>query len=103
MNRTNNNFPPIRPTPPTNRNTHHKSWISDFTWRLIDQRSTLRRQPNHDPNQFTIQSLHQQIQKSLCCDWKHRTKIEQLLDDQDLRGAWGILRKWYRQANHQVT
>jgi Endonuclease-reverse transcriptase len=85
----------------------HQSWVSDYTWRLIDQRASMRRQDN--PNdEHSIQHLSQQIRKSLRRDRKRRTteageKNQQLLDENDTLGAWAILRRWYRQVQTKVT
>jgi Reverse transcriptase (RNA-dependent DNA polymerase) len=87
--------------------TRHKSWVSEYTWRLIDQRASMRR---HDipPDNQRVRHLSQQIRKSLKRDRKRRTilageEIQALLDDNDSRGAWQILRRWYRQVNSKVT
>jgi Reverse transcriptase (RNA-dependent DNA polymerase) len=99
--------PNVHPQPQPTVQHPHQSWVSDFTWRLIDQRASVRRQdnPNDEP---ILQHLSQQIRKSLRRDRKRRTtkageKIQQLLDDNNTRSAWAILRRWYRQVQTKVT
>jgi Reverse transcriptase (RNA-dependent DNA polymerase) len=100
-------FPTIKPTALPTPKAPNKSWICDYFWRLIDQRALLRRQDRTD-TQDQIHDLSQQLRKRIRRNRKRRTiqagyDIEKLLDEQDLPGAWAILRRWYRQVTHQVS
>jgi Reverse transcriptase (RNA-dependent DNA polymerase) len=85
------------------------SWISDYTWRLIDTRASFRRLPQPNPTSAQhIANLSQQIRKALRRDRKRRViaageDIESLLNINDVRGAWTRLRGWYRQASTKTT
>jgi hypothetical protein len=96
----------IQPQHQPNVQPPFRSWVSDYTWRLIDQHASARRRD--DPTLDThIQQLSQQIRKSLKRDRKGQTmeageKNQQLLDENDTCGAWAILRHWYQQVSSKI-
>ena len=87
------------PVPATKR--AWQSWISDETWRMVDERSALRRRPNHD--RAEARRLDRRIQQALRADRKRRAAaageaIQASLTQRDYRGAWNRVKAWYRQA-----
>lgn len=83
---------------PTPRDQRHESWISDATWKLVDAKAAARKRGNA---QAAVKSLKKQIRKSFRADRKCRidkvaTEVDALLLANDTRGAYGILRNWYR-------
>lgn len=79
-----------------------EGWISDATWLLVDQRSSLRRNINHDRSE--ARRLTRKIKASLKTDRKARvaaagTAIEADLNAGKLREAWGKLKGWYKEAS----
>ena len=89
----------LKPQP---REHQRNAWISEETWRLIDERVTMRRKARARTG---MRRLGREIQKSLKGDRKRRveetgTAIEGLLteDPPDAKGAWRQMKGWYRAA-----
>jgi Reverse transcriptase (RNA-dependent DNA polymerase) len=78
------------------------SWISDYSWVLIDRRAALRRL-GHQPQSDILRNINNAVRKSIRRDRRRRTieagtDIEQLLADHDVRGAWARIKRWYQQS-----
>jgi Reverse transcriptase (RNA-dependent DNA polymerase) len=78
------------------------SWISDETWRLVDERASKRRLGTTDDD--NLDHLNWAIRRSLRKDRKKRMEltgvnIENHLKEDDVKGAWGILKQWYGQRS----
>jgi len=76
-------------------------WISEDTWKLVDQRAELKRQ-QAAPEE--LRAMKDRIRRSLRQDRKERVKkageaIENALEGDDLREAWNLAKGWYRQAS----
>jgi hypothetical protein len=75
-----------------------KSWISRQTWKLIDKRVyAVRRQMSDD----LIHDYGKEIRKSLRMDRRQRAyrismQIEQKMTAGNMKGAYDLLRGWYR-------
>ena len=89
----------LKPPP---RERHRNAWISEETWRLVDERVTMRRKPRARTG---LQKLGRAIRASLKGDQKRRveeagTAIEGMLqeDPPDARGAWRRMKGWYKAA-----
>ena len=81
---------------------HRNAWISEETWRLVDERVTMRRKSRARTG---LRRLGRAIQASLKGDRKRRveeagTAIEGMLqeDPPNARGAWRRMKGWYRAA-----
>ena len=79
----------LKPKP---RETHQNAWISEETWRLVDERVTMRRKSRARTG---LRRIGRAIQASLKGDRKRRveeagTAIEGILqeDPPNGRGAW---------------
>jgi Reverse transcriptase (RNA-dependent DNA polymerase) len=77
-------------------------WVSPATWKLIDQRATLKRQGTQG-QEVRLKELNNNIRKSIKQDRKTRTmkageEIETMLKNKDIRGAWSRLKRWYKQV-----
>ena len=89
-----------RPTRPTRR---RNAWISDATWRLIDQKSAMRRRHGVGYSPAALRRLSRRIASSLRADRKRRVEeagaaVEDAMGANDHKGAWELARAWYRQA-----
>ena len=89
----------LKPQP---REQHWNAWISEETWRLVDERITMRRKPRARTG---LRRLGRAIQASLKGDRKRRveeagTAIEGMLqeDPPDAKGAWRRMKGWYKAA-----
>ena len=89
--------------PPPNRTESRarRDWISAETWKLVDRRSALRRNGNHE--QAEARRLTRQIRTSFKEDRKQRTArageaIESDLHEDKLQAAWSKLKTWYNHA-----
>lgn len=76
-----------------------RSWISENTWRLVDQRAALRRSSGLDRTR-ELNIITGRIRRSIRQDRKRRTEeagaeIERCLNTNDVRGAWSLLKRWY--------
>jgi hypothetical protein len=104
--------PKVQPTNNTINNDNSQAntqrfpdWVSPDTWRLIDQRSSLKRQGTQsNEHNDQLRTLNTIIRKHIRRDRKLRTtkagsEIEQLLHDKDIRGAWHRMKRWYRQVS----
>ena len=88
-------------TPPARTNRAKTSWISDDTWKLVDSRAAMRRDPNLDRSAY--RQLHREVKASVQRDRVRRTEaaaedIGKKLDDEDVQGAWSRLKAWYKHA-----
>lgn len=86
--------PPVR--------EREQSWISYETWRLVDQRAQGRREGTLSGREFRI--ISSPIRRSLQRDRKRRiiaagVAIQAALDGNDLKGAWDLMKRWYRHAS----
>ncbi|HEY9815724.1 MAG TPA: endonuclease/exonuclease/phosphatase family protein, partial [Candidatus Obscuribacterales bacterium] len=97
-------------TPPQRVNRLKKPWVSEATWKLVDQKAALRhrRQVGHDRElQSESRRLSRRIQQALKADRKQRVEtagaaIEAALSANDLQGAWTQCKAWYREASDRA-
>jgi hypothetical protein len=82
---------------------HRQPWISDETWRKVDEMHQHNRR-RHTPefSQPRQRVLKRQVQQAFATDRKQRTAaagvyIENLLANDQLSEAWKGLQAWYRQ------
>lgn len=78
-------------------------WISEATWKLVDERASAWRSPTLPYNQTEYRRLSRMIKWSFAEDQRARvqtagTFIESKLAAGDLRGAWGAAKVWYNHA-----
>ena len=85
------------------REARRNAWISESTWRLIDERVSARRDPQY--GQAYRRRLGKAIQKSLATDRRRRAyeagaEVEALVkaDPPLIQEAWYCLQGWYRAA-----
>ena len=85
---------------PHSREQHRNAWISDETWKLVDERVTMRRKPRE---KTAIRRLGRAIQASLKGDRRRRveeaeTAVEALLgeDPPNAKKAWRRMKGWYQ-------
>jgi len=76
------------------------SWISDPTWRLIDQRTASRK----IGNQTTTRQLGRQVKRALHGDRMARAAAAaasacSLLEEGKIRDAFGAIKGWYKSAS----
>ena len=91
---------------PQLREQHRNAWISEETWRLVDERVTMRRKTRARTG---LRRLGRAIQASMKGDRKRRveeagTAVENMLqeDPPNARGAWRRMKGWYRAAAKRV-
>ena len=84
------------------REQHRNAWISDETWKLVDEQVSVRRDPRA---QTKIRRLGRAIQASLKGDRRRRveeagTAVEALLgeDPPNAKEAWRRMKGWYQAA-----
>ena len=87
------------PVPPA-----HRQWISEASLKLMDSRASLRRDPQH--SRAEARRLTRQLNQSLKTDRNHRTEeaaeeIYARLEDNDLKGSYAVLKRWYRHASER--
>ena len=89
----------LKPQP---QEQHRNAWISEETWRLVDERVTMRRKLRA---QTGIRRLGRAIQASLNGDRRQRveeagTAVETLLkeDPPNAKEAWRRMKGWYKAA-----
>ena len=101
--RTDNLFAALRRAvpKPTPREARRNAWISEETWRLIDERVSTRRDPRY--GQADRQRLGKEIKKSLAQDRRRRTEeagaeVEVMMkaDPPLIQEAWYRLQGWYK-------
>ena len=87
---------------PQQQEQHRNAWISEETWRLVDERVTMRRKPRARKGMLR---LGRAIQASLRGDRRRRveetgTAVETLLqeDPPNAREAWRRMKGWYKAA-----
>ena len=87
---------------PHMREQHRNAWISEETWKLVDERVTVRREPRA---KTAMQRLGRAIQASLKGDRRRRveeagTAVEVLLreDLPNAKEAWRRMKGWYQAA-----
>jgi len=78
-----------------------RSWIADATWKLVDERTSMRRVPTHD--RASAQRLDRQVATAFKADRKARTAeagadVEASLGEGKAKEAWGRLQAWYKHA-----
>ena len=91
-----------KPTPSDIRKGPRSSWISDATWRIVDQKNAVRRLPGN--NQAEYRRLNRRLQVALTGDRKRRcaaagAAAEAELSNGNTREAWQIVRSWYQTAS----
>jgi hypothetical protein len=91
-----------KPTPSDIRKGPRSSWISDATWRIVDQKNAVRRLPGN--NQAEYRRLDRRLQVALTGDRKRRcaaagAAAEAELSNGNTREAWQIVRSWYQTAS----
>ena len=93
---------------PQARERRKNGWISEDTWRLVDERVSVRRKPAQD--QTRIRRLSRAIATSLKMDRRRRVKIEgaeveKLLEADPTmpREAWQRLKWWYKATVNHAT
>ena len=89
----------LKPQP---QEQHWNTWISEETWRLVDERVTMRRKTRARTG---LRRLGQAIQASMKGDRKRRveeagTVVKNMLqeDPPNARGSWRRMKGWYRAA-----
>ena len=87
---------------PQPREQHWNAWISEETWRLVDERVTMRLKSR---SRTGMRSLGRAIQASLKGDWRQRVEeagaaVESLLkeDPPNAKEAWRRMKGWYQAA-----
>ena len=85
------------------REARRNAWISELTWRLIDERVSTRRDPCY--GQAFKRRLGKAVQKSLATDRRRRAdeagaEVEALVksDPPLIQEAWYRLQGWYKAA-----
>ena len=88
---------------PHSREQHRNEWISDETWKLVDERVTVRRKPREKTE---MRRLGRAIQASLKGYWRRQveeagTAVEALLraDPPNAKKAWQRMKGWYQAAS----
>ena len=76
-----------------------KSWISEASWWIIDQKNALRRLPGR-LNQTAGRYLNRSLRSSLKEDRKLRAATagalaEAELDQGKIKEAWNVIRRWF--------
>ena len=76
--------------------------LSNPTLKLMDTRASLRRDPRH--SRALARRLTRELQTSLQADRQRRTEeaadlIYARLEDNDLKGSYEVLKRWYRHAS----
>ena len=78
-----------------------KSWISEASWRLVDQKNALRRLPG-STNLTEYRRLIRSLKASLKGDRKQRAATAGALAEAELnqdppriKQAWNIIRRWF--------
>jgi outer membrane PBP1 activator LpoA protein len=79
------------------------SWISETTWRLIDQKASARKNGDTQRSKEIAKELNHSLKK----DRESRTdkvavEIESLLVNNDPKGAFERLKCWYKQRSGHV-
>ena len=92
--------------PPEHRKRKDRMWVSEATWKLVDERAELRRDPSHD--RAYARRLTRRIRQSFKDDRKRRVEaagaaIEAKLEANDLQGGWNIFKAWYRHAGDRPS
>ena len=90
-----------KPAPSDKRKGPRSSWISDASWRIVDQKNALSRLPGK--NQAEYRRLVRRLKISLAGDRKRRcaaagAAAEAELSAGNTREAWQIVRRWYHHA-----
>ena len=87
---------------PQPREQHRNAWISEETWKIVDERVTVRRKPRA---KTAMRRLGRAIQVSLKGDRRRRveeagTAVEALLgeDPPNAKEAWRRMKGWYQAA-----
>jgi hypothetical protein len=78
------------------------SWVSEETWRLVDQRATGRRTGALSGDSLRV--LNSAIRRSLAADRKRRTEtaaeqIQAAMGNRNFIGAWDVLKRWYHHSS----
>jgi hypothetical protein len=79
------------------------SWISEATWKLIDQKASARK----NGNTTQAKEIGKQLRRSLKKDRQSRSdkvaeEIEACLVDDNVKEAYGKLQGWYKQRSGHV-
>ena len=81
-----------------------KSWISEASWRIVDQKNALRRLPG-PTNQIEYRRLTRSLKSSLKEDRKRRAATAGALAEAELnhdpphiKEAWNVIRRWFIQV-----
>ena len=84
------------------REQHRNAWISEETWKLLDERVTMRRKPRA---RTEMRSLGRAIQASLKGDRRRRVEeagsaVEALLkeDPPNAKEVWRRMKGWYQDS-----
>jgi hypothetical protein len=77
-------------------------WISETTWKLVDYRAQGRRAGSLPGRSLRV--VNSAIRRNLRKDRKRRTEaagaaIQAALEDNNLRGAWKLMKRWYASAS----
>ena len=94
------------PKPTRAERRARREWISEETWRLVDERSALRKVIGHD--HAKARWLDRRVQQAFKADRKRQVEeagkaIEAALSEGDLQGAWDRFKSWYRQASNRPS
>jgi len=91
-----------KPTSSERRQGPRSGWISDETWRIVDQKNAFRRSPGY--NQTEYRCLNRRLKLAFKSDRKRRCATAGALAEAELsngntREAWTIVRSWYSSAS----
>lgn len=81
-------------------------WISNETWRLVDERAALQKVIGHD--RAKVRRLDRRIRRAFKADRKRRAEeageaIEAALLGGEIQAAWDRFKSWYRQASDRPS
>ena len=81
-------------------------WISEDTWRWMNQRTALRR--THTAGQRELRTAMRRFQTELKEDRRCRARkagedIETLVETDQMREEWSKIQRWYQEANGHPT
>ena len=90
------------PTVPEEAAARGPGWVSEQTWQLVDQRVMGKRDGSLTPRNLKL--LNSRIRRSFRRDRLQRsvdagTEIEARLVAGDIRGSWGLLKRWYKHSS----
>jgi len=90
------------PVPTRAERRARREWISQSTWKLVDERSALQKVVDHD--RAHARRLTRRIRRAFQADRKQRAKaageaVAAALSAGEVKEAWKRLQAWYKQAS----